>query len=242
MILYPAVDIKEGAAVRLTQGDMARETRYDDHPENAAKRWESEGARWLHVVDLDAAVAGEPRNLPAIEKILKAVRIPVQIGGGVRTLDAASRLIDLGASRVVIGTAALSDPELLERAAAKHPGRVALGLDARGGRVAIRGWKETTEDSAAEIAGRFDGLGLAAIIYTDIEVDGTLRGPSLKATETLARALVTPVIASGGVGKLEDLRRLLEIEAAGVAGVIVGRALYTGDVVMADALTLLGGG
>ncbi len=241
MILYPAVDIKDGAAVRLTQGDMARETRYDDHPENAAKRWESEGARWLHVVDLDAAVAGEPRNLPAIEKILKAVRIPVQIGGGVRTLEAASRLIDLGASRVVIGTAALSDPALLERAAAKHPGRVALGLDARGGRVAIRGWKETTEDSAAEIAGRFDGLGLAAIIYTDIEVDGTLRGPSLKATALLARALRTPVIASGGVGKLEDLRRVLEIEAAGVTGVIVGRALYTGDVVMAEALALLDG-
>lgn len=239
MILYPAVDIKAGAAVRLVQGDMARETRYDENPENPAMRWEEEGASWLHVVDLDGAVDGEARNLPAIKRILAAVKIPVQIGGGVRTLAAAEYLLDLGAARVVMGTAALADPDLLARAAARFPGKIALGLDARDGRVAIRGWKETRAETALEVARRFDGMGLPAIIYTDIEVDGTLRGPNLQATEALALALQTPVIASGGIGSLEDLRCVAELAKAGVAGVIVGRALYTGAVGLPEGIEIL---
>ncbi len=241
MILYPAIDIKGGAAVRLVQGDMAQETRYDDHPEEAARRWAGEGASWLHVVDLDGAVAGEPRNLEAIERILAAVSVPVQVGGGVRTLDALGRLLDLGVRRVVLGTAALEQPEVVEEAAGRFPGRIALGLDARGGRVAVRGWRKTTGETAQDVARRFDALGLAALIYTDIEVDGTLRGPNIAATEALARAIRTPVIASGGIAGPEDLRRVKALEAVGVAGVIVGRALYTGNVRLREALDLVEG-
>lgn len=239
VILYPAVDIKAGAAVRLVQGDMARETRYDDNPETPAMRWEQEGASWLHIVDLDGAVEGETRNLPAIKRILAAVKIPVQIGGGIRTLASAERLLELGAARVVMGTAALLDPDLLSRAAARFPGQIALGLDARDGRVAIRGWKETSAETAIEVARRFDGMGLPAIIYTDIEVDGTLRGPNVQATEALALGLQTPVIASGGIGSLEDLRRVADLADAGVAGVIVGRALYTGAVNLPEGIEIL---
>ena len=239
MILYPAVDIKAGAAVRLVQGDMARETRFDENPVSPAMRWEAEGAFWLHVVDLDGAVDGEARNLPAIKRILAAVKIPVQIGGGVRTLASAERLLDLGAARVVMGTAALADPDLLSRAAERFPGKIALGLDAREGRVAIRGWKETSAETALEVAGRFDGKGLPAIIYTDIEVDGTLRGPNLQATEALALGLQTPVIASGGIGSLDDLRRVAGLAKAGVTGVIVGRALYTGAVSLPEGIEIL---
>jgi len=238
VIVYPAVDIKGGAAVRLTQGDLARETRYDDRPEDAARRWASEGAAWLHVVDLDGAVAGAPRNLDAIRRILGAVSIPVQVGGGIRRLETVEEILGAGAARVVLGTAALADPDLVEEAAERFPGRITLGLDARGGKVAVRGWVETSGESAVEVARRFDALSLAAIVYTDIEVDGTLRGPNLAATEALARAVRTPVIASGGIGSLDDLRRVAEIEKAGVTGVIVGRALYTGDVRLRDALAL----
>jgi len=241
VILYPAIDIKGGAAVRLMQGDLARETRYDDHPENAARRWADEGASWLHVVDLDGAVAGEPRNLDAIRRILSAVSIPVQVGGGVRTVGTAARLLDLGVARVVFGTAALADPGVVRDAAGRFPGRVVLGLDARGGRVAVRGWLETSDATAIDVARSFEDLPLAAIVYTDIEVDGTLRGPNLAATEALARAARIPVIASGGIGSLEDIRRVAALEGAGVTGVIVGRALYTGDVKLREALAVAGG-
>lgn len=239
MILYPAVDIKAGAAVRLVQGDMARETRYDDDPGIPAERWEREGAAWLHVVDLDGAVAGEPKNIDAITRILGAVKIPVQIGGGVRTIASAERLLGLGAARVILGTAALADPDLLSHAAARFPGKIALGLDARDGRVAIRGWKETSGETALAVAKRFDDLDLPAIIYTDIAVDGTLQGPNVAATRALARELRTPVIASGGIGSLADLRRVAALAESGVAGVIVGRALYTGDVGLAEGLEAL---
>lgn len=242
MILYPAIDIKGGAAVRLVQGDMARETRYDDHPDHAAQRWVEEGAAWLHVVDLDGAVAGKPENLPAIEKILRAVSIPVQIGGGIRTVETAERLLALGAARVVMGTAALANPEVLAEAVRRFPHKIALGLDARNGRVAVRGWQETSAESVTELAPRFDDLDLGAIIYTDIEVDGTLRGPNIAATEALARSVRTPVIASGGIGSLDDIRRVQTLSAVGVEGVIVGRALYTGDVGLRDALGLLARG
>jgi phosphoribosylformimino-5-aminoimidazole carboxamide ribotide isomerase len=238
VILYPAVDIKGGAAVRLVQGDMSRETRYDDRPEDAARRWASEGAEWLHVVDLDGAMAGEPRNLDAIGRILEVVSIPVQVGGGVRRLETVQAILGLGVARVVLGTAVLADPGLVREAAERFPGRVALGLDARGGKIAVRGWVETSDESAVDVARRFDVLPLGAIVYTDIEVDGTLRGPNLAATEALARAVRTPVIASGGIGSLEDLRRVAALGEAGVAGAIVGRALYTGDVRLRDALAL----
>jgi phosphoribosylformimino-5-aminoimidazole carboxamide ribotide isomerase len=239
VIVYPAIDIKAGAAVRLVQGDMARETRYDDHPENAARRWASEGASWLHVVDLDGAVAGEPRNLEAIGRIHAAVSIPEQMGGGIRNLEAADRFLALGVARVVFGTAALGG--VVREAARRFPGRIVLGLDARKGKVAVRGWVETSGETAIDVARRFEDLPLAAIVYTDIEVDGTLRGPNLAATEALARATPIPVIASGGIGSLEHVRAVAGIEPAGVQGVIVGRALYTGDVKLADALAIAGG-
>ncbi len=241
MIVYPAIDIKGGAAVRLVQGDMTRETRYDEHPENAARRWVSEGAVWLHVVDLDGAVAGEPRNLDAIGRILKAVSVPVQVGGGIRTVETASRMIDLGVARVVLGTAALAEPAVIREAAARYPGRIVLGLDARAGKVAVRGWVETSGESATDVARRFEDLPLAGIVYTDIEVDGTLRGPNLAATEALARATRLPVIASGGIGSLEHIRSVAALEPAGVQGVIVGRALYTGDVKLGAAIAVAGG-
>ena len=241
MILYPAIDIKGGAAVRLVQGDMSRETRYDDHPENAARRWASEGAAWLHVVDLDGAVAGEPRNLEAIGRILKTVTIPVQVGGGIRTVETAARILGLGVARVVLGTAALAEPDIVREAARRFPERVVLGLDARDGKVAVRGWVETSAETAIDVALRFENLPLAAIVYTDIEVDGTLRGPNLAATEALARATRLPVIASGGIGSLVHIRRVAALEPSGVAGVIVGRALYTGDVKLGDALAIAGG-
>ena len=241
MIVYPAIDIKGGAAVRLVQGDMTRETRYDEHPENAARRWVSEGAVWLHVVDLDGAVAGEPRNLDAIGRILKTVSVPVQVGGGIRTVETASRLFDMGVARVVLGTAALAEPEVVREASARHPGRIVLGLDARAGKVAVRGWVETSGESAIDVARRFEDLPLAGIVYTDIEVDGTLRGPNLAATEALARATRLPVIASGGIGSLEHIRSVAALEPAGVAGVIVGRSLYTGDVKLGAAIAVAGG-
>ncbi len=241
MIVYPAIDIKGGAAVRLVQGDMARETRYDDHPENAARRWASEGASWLHVVDLDGAVAGEPRNLDAIGRILGAVSVPVQMGGGIRTVDTAARMLALGVTRVILGTAALAEPAVVREAAERFPGRIVLGLDARDGKVAVRGWVETSAETAIDVARRFEDLPLAGIVYTDIEVDGTLRGPNLAATEALARATRIPVIASGGIGSLEHIRAVARMEPAGVTGVIVGRALYTGDVKLADALAIAGG-
>jgi phosphoribosylformimino-5-aminoimidazole carboxamide ribotide isomerase len=234
--LIPSIDLRGGRCGRRAPGDYARETIYDADPAAAARRFLGAGATRLHVVDLDGARAGEPRNRPAIREILAvcADRAAVQVGGGLRSLANVAALLELGAERVILGTAALEDPELLRRAARDFPGRVILGLDARDGRVAVRGWLETGELETVEVLRRFEELPLAAVLHTNIARDGMLAGPDVEGTAQLARASRVPVLASGGVGSYEDLLRLARERV--IAGVVIGRALYTGAVRLADAL------
>jgi phosphoribosylformimino-5-aminoimidazole carboxamide ribotide isomerase len=241
MLIIPAIDLKEGKCVRLERGVMSTATVYSDDPTTTAKRWELEGAQWLHVVDLDGAFAKQPRNREAIGSIVQSVDIPVQVGGGVRTLETLSTYFELGVQRVVLGTAAHKDPELLVQACGEFPGKVVLGIDSRKGRVAVEGWSQTTEIEAKELATKFEKLPLAAIVYTDISRDGMGSGPNIEATRRLALAVNIPVIASGGVGSLEHIQALLPLEQDGVVGVIVGRALYTENVDLADAIVLAKG-
>ena len=238
MLIIPAIDLKEGRCVRLQRGVMSTATIYSDNPVLTARGWEAKGAQWLHVVDLDGAFAKEPRNLAAIAAIVDSVHIPVQVGGGIRTLDTLARYLEIGVERVVMGTAAHSNPEILEQACQRFPGKVVLGIDSRQGRVAIEGWSQTTEVGSGDLAARFENLNLAAIVYTDISRDGMQTGPNVEATRTLARAVKTPVIASGGVGNLDHIRALLPLEQDGVIGVIVGRALYSGSVELSEAIAL----
>jgi phosphoribosylformimino-5-aminoimidazole carboxamide ribotide isomerase len=242
MIIFPAIDLKEGKCVRLEQGIMASATVYSEDPAATAKRWQAEGAEWLHVVDLDGAMAREPRNREAVSRILGAVDIPVQVGGGVRTLETLAAYLDLGVQRVVLGTAALKDPHFLAQACERFPGRVVLGIDSRHDRVAVEGWDQTSAVGPVELARRFGTLALAAIVYTDIQRDGMQTGPNIEATRQLARAVGLPVIASGGVGRLEDIAALRQLEPEGVIGVIVGRALYTGRIRLAEVVALGRGG
>ena len=239
MILYPAIDLKRGACVRLVQGDMARATVYADDPAAQARSFVDAGCAWLHVVDLDGAVAGAPVNVAAVSAILDAVEVPLQLGGGIRDVATVKAWFAAGVARVILGTAAVREPELVRAASRAFPGRVAVAIDAREGRVAVAGWAESTEIEARELALRFEDAGAAAIIYTDIARDGTLEGVNVAATEALARAVDTPVIASGGVATLDDLRALKAIEDAGVAGVIVGRAFYEGRIEPRAALAAL---
>jgi phosphoribosylformimino-5-aminoimidazole carboxamide ribotide isomerase len=241
MLIIPAIDLKEGKCVRLERGVMSTATVYSDDPATTAKRWELEGAQWLHVVDLDGAFAKQPRNREAIGSIVQSVDIPVQVGGGVRTLETLSTYFELGVQRVVLGTAAHKDPELLVQACGEFPGKVVLGIDSRKGRVAVEGWSQTTEIEAKELATKFEKLPLAAIVYTDISRDGMGSGPNIEATRRLALAVNIPVIASGGVGSLEHIQALMPLEQDGVVGVIVGRALYTENVDLADAIVLAKG-
>jgi len=236
MIIYPAIDLRGGRCVRLMQGAFDRETVYGDDPVAVALRWEAEGAAWLHVVDLDGARAGRPVQQEVVRAICAAVRIPVQTGGGLRDRDAVAGALAAGAARVVLGTAALRDEALARAVCDAHPGRVAFGLDARGGRLRTGGWTEEASLGAVEAAARLAGFGAAALIYTDIERDGTERGPDLEGTAAVARAAAVPVIASGGVGSLDDVRALAALAAPAVEGVIIGRALYTGRVTLAAAL------
>jgi phosphoribosylformimino-5-aminoimidazole carboxamide ribotide isomerase len=241
MRLYPAIDLRGGRCVRLLQGDYGRETVYGDDPVAQALAFEAHGASWLHVVDLDAARTAEPTNRPAIEAICARVRVPVQVGGGVRSDDAAEALFDLGVSRVVIGTAALEQPDLVRRLTAA--GRaVAVGLDARGDEVATHGWTERSGRSVAAVAAEFADAGVDALIVTEIGRDGTLAGPDVEGLRALLAASGVPVIASGGVGTLEHLRTLAGIEEAGrrFEGVIVGRALYEGAFTVGQAIDVLG--
>jgi phosphoribosylformimino-5-aminoimidazole carboxamide ribotide isomerase len=242
MLIIPAIDLKEGRCVRLQRGVMSTATIYSDNPAFTARRWEAEGAQWLHVVDLDGAFAKKPKNLAAIAAIVDSVDIPVQVGGGVRTLETLATYIDIGVERVVMGTAAHSNPEILVQACQAFPGKVVLGIDSRKGRVAIEGWSQTTEVGSGDLAARFESLALAAIVYTDISRDGMQTGPNVEATRQLALAVKTPVIASGGVGNLDHIRALLPLEQDGVVGVIVGRALYSGSVVLKEAIALAMGG
>ena len=239
MILYPAIDLKDGRCVRLLKGDFAQETVFNDDPADQAARFQAQGFRWLHVVDLNGAAEGRAVNRAGVEAILGAVSIPVQLGGGIRDMAGIEMWLDRGLARVILGTAALRDPPLVRQAARAFPGRIAVGIDARGGRVATQGWLETSDVTAADLARSFEDAGVAAIVYTDIERDGALRGVNVAGTADLARSVGAPVIASGGVAGLDDLRALKEESASGIAGVICGRALYDGKIDPAQALALL---
>ena len=239
MILFPAIDLKDGACVRLWRGDMSRATVYSTDPPEQARAFAAAGCRWLHVVDLDGAIAGRPVNGDAVTAILAAVDGPVQLGGGIRDLETVTAWLEKGVERVVMGTAAVRDPELVRAACRAFPGRVAVGIDARDGRAAVDGWVETSGVAAHHLALRLEDAGVAAIIYTDIARDGTLAGVDLSAIESLARALTAPLIASGGVASLDDLKALKGLESAGVAGVIVGRAFYDGRIDPGAALALM---
>jgi phosphoribosylformimino-5-aminoimidazole carboxamide ribotide isomerase len=239
VILFPAIDLKNGQCVRLEQGDMARATVFNLDPAAQAKSFAAQGFEYLHVVDLDGAFAGKPMNAQAVEAMLKAVTMPVQLGGGIRDLATVEAWLAKGVARVIIGTAAVRDPELVTRAAKTFPGRVAVGLDARDGKVAVEGWAETSEVTALEIARRFEDAGVAAIIFTDIARDGLLKGLNLEATIGLADRIAIPVIASGGLAGIEDIRAMLSPRAKKLAGAIAGRALYDGRLDPGAALALI---
>src|SRR5579864_600545 len=239
VILFPAIDLKNGQCVRLEQGDMARATVFNLDPATQAARFAAQGFEYLHVVDLDGAFAGKPVNASAVEAMLKAISIPVQLGGGIRDLKTVEAWLAKGISRVIIGTAAVRDPALVQSAAKRFPGRVAVGLDARDGKVAVQGWAETSQVTALEIAQRFEDAGVAAIIFTDIARDGLLKGLNLDATIALADAISIPVIASGGLASIEDVKSLLTPRARKLAGAIAGRALYDGRLDPAAALALI---
>jgi phosphoribosylformimino-5-aminoimidazole carboxamide ribotide isomerase len=239
VILFPAIDLKNGEAVRLQQGDMARATIFHRDPGEQARIFASQGFEYLHIVDLDGAFAGQPMNAAAVERILSAVRIPVQLGGGIRDDATIAGWLDRGVARVIIGTAAVRDPALVKAAAKTFPGRVAVGLDARDGKVAVQGWAESSELAALDIARRFEDAGVAAIIYTDIARDGMLKGLNIEATIALADAVSIPVIASGGLASLDDIHALLAPRTKKLAGAIAGRALYDGRLDAAAALKLI---
>ncbi len=239
MILFPAIDLKNGEAVRLQQGDMARATVFNTNPAAQAKAFEDQGFEWLHLVDLDGAFAGKPVNALAVAQILKKVKIPVQLGGGIRNMKTVEAWLGEGVSRVIIGTAAVREPEFVKQAARKYPGKIAIGIDARYGKVAISGWAEETQLEAAEVAKLFEGAGVAAIIYTDVERDGMMQGLNLDSTIALSDAVSIPVIASGGFASIDDVKALCEPRAKKLAGAIAGRALYDGRIDPKEALALL---
>jgi phosphoribosylformimino-5-aminoimidazole carboxamide ribotide isomerase len=237
-MIIPAVDIKDGRCVRLQQGEMDRETVFSNNPALMAQRWQEAGAELLHLVDLNGAIDKKPKNLTTIQAILDAVHIPVQLGGGIRDMDTIATYIDRGVSRVVLGTEAIRNPDLIIQAALRFPERIVVGIDARNGFVAIEGWTETTETTAIDLARRFENVGLAAINFTDIHRDGMQTGPNLEATRRLAEAVTIPVVASGGVSTIEDIKNLLRLESAGVQGVITGKALYDGSLDLKEAIAL----
>jgi len=242
VILFPAIDLKEGKAVRLEQGDMARATVFHHDPAKQAQAFAAQGFEYLHIVDLDGAFAGAPVNATAVERILSAVDIPVQLGGGIRDMATVAGWLDKGVTRVIIGTAAVREPALVRNAAREFPGRVAVGLDARDGKVAVAGWAENSELSALDIARRFEDAGVSAIIYTDIARDGLLKGLNLDAAIALAEAISIPVIASGGLASIDDVKAMLEPRARKLAGAIAGRALYDGRIDAGEALAMMRAG
>jgi phosphoribosylformimino-5-aminoimidazole carboxamide ribotide isomerase len=239
VILFPAIDLKEGLAVRLEQGDMSRATVFHRDPAAQARVFEQQGFEYLHIVDLDGAFAGKPVNAAAVDRILESVSIPVQLGGGIRNTATVEAWLEKGVTRVIIGTAAVRDPPFVKQAARDYPRRVAVGLDARDGKVAVEGWAETLQLSALEMASRFEDVGVAAIIYTDVTRDGMLKGLNLNATIALADAISIPVIASGGLASIDDIKALLEPRARNLEGAIAGRALYDGRLDAAEALKLI---
>ena len=244
MNLYPAIDLKDGACVRLLRGEMDKATVFNADPGDQAGRFIAAGCRWIHVVDLNGAFAGEPVNGAAVDAILSAAegKVHIQLGGGIRHLQTVAYWLDKGVRRVILGTAALKNPDLVKRACAAWPGRVAVGIDARNGHVAVEGWAETSDITAPELAEKFEDCGVAAIIFTDIDRDGAMQGPNIDSTEALAKALSIPVIASGGVSSLDDLLALRARAESGIEGAISGRALYDGRLDLAEALTALASG
>ncbi len=236
MIVFPAIDLKEGSCVRLVRGDMAQATVFNTDPAAQAREFESSGCRWLHLVDLDGAFAGKPMNRVSVEAIIAAIAIPVQLGGGIRDIATIAGWLDRGVRRVILGTAALVDPALVIESCRRFPGRIVVGIDARAGMVAVEGWAKTSTITALDLALRFEDAGAAAIVFTDIDRDGVLGGANIEKTVDLARRLKTPVIASGGVASLDDLKILKSHESEGIAGAILGRALYDGRVDLKAAL------
>ncbi|MDX5360322.1 MAG: 1-(5-phosphoribosyl)-5-[(5-phosphoribosylamino)methylideneamino]imidazole-4-carboxamide isomerase [Alphaproteobacteria bacterium] len=239
MILYPAIDLKDGSCVRLFKGEMDKATVFNDDPAAQAAKFEAQGFRWLHLVDLNGAFAGKPVNADAVRGILNTITIPVQLGGGIRDMATIDMWLDAGVRRVILGTVAVRDPELVKTACRAHPGRVVLGIDAKGGKVAVEGWAETSELTVIDLARRFEDAGAAAIVYTDVDRDGALTGVNVEATLALADAVSTPVIASGGVAGMDDLRALKAANHPNIDGVISGRAIYDGRIDPAAALALL---
>jgi phosphoribosylformimino-5-aminoimidazole carboxamide ribotide isomerase len=239
VILFPAIDLKNGDVVRLQRGDMARATVFNCDPAAQARTFEQQGFEYLHIVDLDGAFAGKPINAAAVEQIVAAVKIPVQLGGGIRDRATIDAWLGKGVARVIIGTAAVRNPALVKEAARVHPGQIAVGLDARDGRVAVEGWAQTSDLSVLDIAKRFEDAGVAALVYTDVSRDGMLEGLNLDATIALAEGVSIPVIASGGLASLDDIRALLKPRAKKLAGAIIGRALYDGRLDAAEALRLI---
>ncbi|BFM38685.1 1-(5-phosphoribosyl)-5-[(5-phosphoribosylamino)methylideneamino]imidazole-4-carboxamide isomerase [Synechocystis sp. LKSZ1] len=242
MEILPAIDLLDGRCVRLYQGDYQQSQVFHENPVEVARQWANQGASRLHLVDLDGAKEGKPVNLAAIEAIVRAIDIPVQVGGGLRDRQSVAQLLELGVQRVILGTVAVEQPDLVQSLCQEFPGQIVVGIDARNGKVATRGWLETSEVEATELAQRMEQLGACAIIYTDIHRDGTLVGPNLAALRELASVLTIPVIASGGVSALRDLLSLLSLEALGVNGVIIGKALYTGAVNLEEAIRAVGPG
>lgn len=237
--LIPAIDLKEGRCVRLAQGQMDRETLYYEDPLEAARLWASRGARRIHVVDLDGAVAGSPKNLPAVERIVRGIEIPVQLGGGIRTQEDVVRYLEIGVERVILGTLVLQDTGYVERLATTYPQRILLGLDAKEGYVAIKGWQDVTSSRAVDLVARIPKIPAAGLVYTDIQRDGMLVGPNVAATEEMCRISPFPVIASGGITTPEDLLALARLEPVGLTGAIVGKALYSGRLRYREALQAL---
>lgn len=239
MVVIPAIDIKNGRCVRLKQGQMSKETVYSEMPEDVAVRWYNEGAERLHIVDLDGAVERRPVNRGIVKKIVNAVPIPIQLGGGIRDLQAIKSYIDLGIEQIILGTSAFKDPGFIKTACEKFSGRIILGIDANEGRVAIEGWTQETDISPIEMARRYEHLGISAIIYTDIKRDGMCTGPNIAATRNLAESISVPVIVSGGISGIDDVERVLSLERYGVTGMITGRALYEGTLTLADAIKIV---
>jgi phosphoribosylformimino-5-aminoimidazole carboxamide ribotide isomerase len=238
MLVIPAIDLKQGRCVRLEQGLMEKDTVYSDDPGAQARTWQEQGGELLHIVDLDGAFAGVPRNREAISTIVAAVDIPTELGGGIRDLATVEAYLGLGIDRVILGTVAKENPALVAEACRLFPGRVVVGIDANNGFVAVRGWADVTEKKASDLAKEMEGYGVAAIIYTDIARDGMMKGPNLGATRTLAESIAIPVIASGGVSSLRDIENLMAIESSGVIGVITGKAIYTGALDLREAVAL----
>ncbi len=238
MIVIPAIDLKEGRCVRLEQGLMDKDTVYNDDPAGQALSWQEQGGELLHIVDLDGAFAGVPRNHEAIRAIVEAVSMPTELGGGIRDLATVEAYLELGVSRVILGTVAKENPALVAEACRLFPGRIVVGIDAKDGLVAVRGWADVTKKLATELAKEMEGYGVEVIIYTDIARDGMMQGPNIEATRQLAEAITVPVIASGGVSSLDDIARLMTVEAAGVTGVITGKAIYTGSLDLREAVAL----